>query len=51
MCLKLKNNICSPSHSTSNALKVAQLGEVMEKIRDVWCKGIQCLVMGKFQTK
>jgi hypothetical protein len=49
MCLKLKKNICSPSPSTSNALKIAQLGEVMEKIWDVWCKRIQCSMMGEFK--
>jgi hypothetical protein len=34
----------------SNAKKIAQFDKGMEKIRVVWCKGIQCSMMGELNT-
>jgi hypothetical protein len=42
-------NICSPAPIVSNDVKFPQFDKRMGKIWGVWCKGIQCLVMGEFK--
>ncbi len=43
------NNICNLRLITSNIVNIAQFGKGMVKIWGVWCKGVQCLVIGELK--
>jgi len=42
-------NICSFSPSASNVTKKFQFDKGLQKIWDVWCKGVRCSVMGELK--
>ncbi len=49
LSFKSSNNICSLPLIASNIVNVVQFGKGMVKIWGVWCKGVQCLVIGELK--
>jgi hypothetical protein len=47
LCFWSSKNIYNPPLSVSNATKNVQFNKRMRKIWGVWCKDVQCLMMGK----
>jgi hypothetical protein len=48
-CFGNSKNICNPSPSAFNVTKNVQYDKKLQKIWNIWCKGVQCLVINELK--